>query len=238
MPTGTNPRRTFNRFKMAPGILRPIATQRRQGGPTSVVFRIVCEPCNNGWMGQIEQEAKPVFLRLFSPERTVISPDEQLRLARWVFLKLLLSDQENRDVSIYCPDACKAFKNTLAIPANVAIWLGQAATTRWNGAMYRHSARVEPGVLKTPPGDARRQNVKTLSFGAARLFFQINASTAGEWLKVEPESDHRLFLVWPRFGATALPWPPFGQLSIADCTAIANNLGMFLQRGKYLPSPE
>lgn len=52
----------------------------------SFTLRRICEDCNNGWMGQLEEAAKPVIVPLMRGERQLGTLEEAERwtLARWV----------------------------------------------------------------------------------------------------------------------------------------------------------
>ena len=49
----------------------------------SLRTRFVCAKCNNGWMGQLEQEAEPLITALAKGGRRTLGPAEQLVLATW-----------------------------------------------------------------------------------------------------------------------------------------------------------
>lgn len=57
-----------------------IATKR-------TAVRCVCQKCNNGWMSELENEIKPVLAPMINGYRTLLTPDEQMTLARWASLK-------------------------------------------------------------------------------------------------------------------------------------------------------
>jgi len=45
--------------------------------------RFVCTACNNGWMSNLENSAKPVLERLLSDQSTVLDPKDQSIIAAW-----------------------------------------------------------------------------------------------------------------------------------------------------------
>jgi len=74
----------------------PIALYRAHPDGSSTEVRVpitldsfklkrVCEPCNNGWMSQLEDAVKPILLRLIRGEMTLaeILEDERQILAKW-----------------------------------------------------------------------------------------------------------------------------------------------------------
>lgn len=49
-----------------------------------------CEPCNNGWMADLERRAKPILLPLIDGERPLLTPAEQRVIAAWTYLKAVV----------------------------------------------------------------------------------------------------------------------------------------------------
>jgi hypothetical protein len=59
----------------------------------SATLKDVCAPCNNGWMSQIEAEAKPHASALLIGEKRTLAPEAQKALAVWAYLKVLLLER-------------------------------------------------------------------------------------------------------------------------------------------------
>ncbi len=51
---------------------------------TGLTVRFVCEPCNNGWMSELENRVKPIVLRLLDKASTNLTVEEQTTLCRLV----------------------------------------------------------------------------------------------------------------------------------------------------------
>lgn len=49
-----------------------------------------CEPCNTGWMSQIERRAKLALLPLIEGEQRVLTVEEQHIIATWAYLKAVV----------------------------------------------------------------------------------------------------------------------------------------------------
>src|SRR5665213_3638735 len=52
------------------------------GGPFTKTLKIVCEPCNNEWMGGMETDAQPVLIEMFKAaathSQTTLTAEKQL----------------------------------------------------------------------------------------------------------------------------------------------------------------
>lgn len=55
--------------------------------------KVVCEPCNNGWMSKLEGEAKPILTKLMRLSTTIIDQNEQAILSFWAQKTLLMLNQ-------------------------------------------------------------------------------------------------------------------------------------------------
>ena len=62
--------------------------------PFTATLRDVCRSCNQGWMSEIEVEAKEYMEPLIAgQENIVIDPDAQWAISRWAYLKVLLFER-------------------------------------------------------------------------------------------------------------------------------------------------
>jgi len=52
----------------------------------------VCKRCNNGWMAKLEDAAKPVMSPLINGSRTILSPDNQVVIAKWLIKTAAMCD--------------------------------------------------------------------------------------------------------------------------------------------------
>lgn len=56
----------------------------RPGSTRSQSLRIVCEPCNNGWMSRVVDRARPVLTRMNYGYWGAVSGEEVAALSRWI----------------------------------------------------------------------------------------------------------------------------------------------------------
>lgn len=54
-----------------------------KGDARSQKLKVVCGPCNNGWMSILQKTTKPILLPLLARERDIIQPHETKALAVW-----------------------------------------------------------------------------------------------------------------------------------------------------------
>lgn len=87
--------------------------------------KVVCEPCNNGWMSDIERDhAKPTFAPIIDGEPFCLLPLGIKSAAIWAFKITVIADhiQSNR-LPFFTEIERTIFKERLDIPAGVQMWL-------------------------------------------------------------------------------------------------------------------
>ncbi|MCH7737462.1 MAG: hypothetical protein IH872_08695 [Chloroflexi bacterium] len=67
-------------YRMVDGEI--VRQNRRFVNNINLTVRCVCVPCNNGWMGDMEKEVKPIIESLLAGKYT-LGQDDQIALARW-----------------------------------------------------------------------------------------------------------------------------------------------------------
>jgi hypothetical protein len=55
----------------------------------------VCEDCNNGWMSRIENEAKPILVKMLKGKSFVLDKKSQAKLATWALKTMLVFNHGN-----------------------------------------------------------------------------------------------------------------------------------------------
>lgn len=71
---------------------------RRTGDPHSRRIRCVCLSCNNGWMSELQEDAKPFLVPMLKGERITLHRRAQTILASWIGMTVIVAehvDQEN-----------------------------------------------------------------------------------------------------------------------------------------------
>lgn len=71
--------------------------RRQRRKPSSVKPKIVCADCNNGWMSQLQERAKPDLVPLFRGEVTTLDQEAQARVASWLAMTAYTAAWANRD---------------------------------------------------------------------------------------------------------------------------------------------
>jgi hypothetical protein len=76
----------------------------------------VCKTCNKGWMNRLENDTKPILLKLIQAEPTLLGREQQTLVAQWVALKVMVTEW-NRPLEAFIPkEDRRAFIDNLTIP--------------------------------------------------------------------------------------------------------------------------
>jgi hypothetical protein len=175
---------------------------------------VVCEPCNNGWMSDLENdEAKPAMHDMILHGRPLcLLPRGIDSISAFAFKAVVIADHMlpahfNR---FFSPDVRQEFSRTLRVPDGVQVWLASYSNPRGLDGIFK-SAYFKP-PLKTP--HHFEIYVHTFSIGclviqvtswrwlarAARRHFNLpSLAQHAQWdaLVTEVSSHERIPIAWP-----------------------------------------
>ena len=79
------PKHTLNTVTVnRPGTPNVASLRIRAGDPLRSKARVVCEKCNNTWMSEIQNAAKPLLIPMFEGEIRVLGHATQEIIATWI----------------------------------------------------------------------------------------------------------------------------------------------------------
>jgi len=188
--------------------------------------RVVCRPCNEGWMSRVESAAKPELTSLihFAVGVRPVTVEAQLILSVWATLRSMVFESllpaERR---LFTQPQREAFKAMLEpdedpnrafqFPVRIFVWL-----TMLTGAETNARLNVTTGRNSDQPGT----DVHLANFSIGQAYFQVlafgDSAAFGDLDKARMhEATTRL---WPARDAD-LRWPPQYRLDVADWPAFA-----------------
>ncbi|MFV1985356.1 MAG: hypothetical protein ACC657_17545 [Thiohalomonadales bacterium] len=142
----------------------------RQGNLATTKFRVVCETCNNGWMSVLENEVKPIFIRIFKNEGVILKREEQDLLARWIAMKAITGEHAGDDIHVTPEPDRNSLMLDKKIPESFAIYIGNhesESDTAW--LRISQTIALDPNGPNPPLGNINR-NTQTISFICGPLF--------------------------------------------------------------------
>lgn len=115
---------------------RPIQLDaERQGIPLKpwhvyqpeLVVRAVCEHCNNGWMSQLENRAKPILQPLLEGRRCGLDIADQTTIALWTLkTAMVLEGLDPAERRVYTQVEREHLRALSAIPVRTSVWICKA----------------------------------------------------------------------------------------------------------------
>ena len=176
------------------------------------VTRAFCEPCNNGWMSDLETRVRPALEPLVLGESRTLSRDEQGLLAFWA-TKTLLGFQALEDESTEWarPDEySELYKYKAALP-NSQVWLGAG---EHEGDVAWHRAHTYAIGSEQIDGFGA-----TLAVGHAVFYLAIGYA-ARPGVRLRYDAAFALKEIWPS-ARDELRWPPAVTLPKATPEGVA-----------------
>lgn len=227
-------RETHSKSNYATRRMEPVAIKERPGWAKSSRIRVVCISCNNGWMSQIEEEAKPILTPMIKGEVTILNREEQESLARWISLKVLICEHAG-GTPISSPEVRQKFMHDRSPLRGMNIWLSRCDAAWSQSAFSRQTAsiRIDPvGTTDSYPV----QNVQTVTIGIGNAFFYIDNNLADAGFNIEFRNRGTFSRVWPVVDER-LFWPPLRALAGDGAIAISKTLLKILDdpRVKIIP---
>jgi hypothetical protein len=135
-----------------------LATFERQGHSGSKKVRVVCKPCNEGWLSNdIESVAKPVLIPLIRGRAGIVNHATQRIVSTWAAKIAMTAEHVNPDKSVIHQAERTWLKVNLLPPHGWHIWAVTYAGSKWRDlGIFQHLGRLEiPSVDNSPPLSAQ-----------------------------------------------------------------------------------
>lgn len=204
----------------------PRTTQKKlQGHSGTKTVKTVCAKCNNGWLSQIEQKAKPILESLIEGDRINLGVGEQLTLATWATKTVMIAEQLHPRID-GITQAERTWLMRKIVPLDTwVVWLAG-----YSGDAWRHLAMAQRrGRLRfTPVSDPAIEShyIHATAWGMGCVLFLVVGTT----LKSVPEFFNNydgsgLFRIWAPLPRTIL-FPPLVMLGDPEANALINILSL------------
>jgi hypothetical protein len=170
------------------------------------LFR-VCEPCNNGWMKRIQDDAKPVLLPLIKGIWEGLSAEKTKHIANWATITTMnihASIHEGSGSGVR-EEEFKAFFEAKSPLENWLIYIGRA--TGGDSLQARYSSFYARAPSSEPPTDkARNSQITTLQL--EQLIIQVIGMPRGLFPcdAIGYCIDFGVLIISPVWGGEALNW--------------------------------
>jgi hypothetical protein len=167
-----------------------------------VTVKRVCQPCNNGWLSRLEDEAKSLLTDIVQGRPVVLTPLDQERLAVWAYKTALILALTNRSGEPYFTDEeYVVFKSNQSPAPSTRIWL--ATYDGPHATWYRK--KLVSVTLETT-GESRDGHVMVATLGRVVIVQLSSRWVQFNW-SIPPSSARFLVPLWP-LASGSRTWPP------------------------------
>jgi len=195
-----------------------VKTLKKGGDIHDMQIRCVCggdakTTCNNGWMRNLEEQARPFLKPLMEGEECRISTEEQRVIAAWISLKSMVAEYNEIGVVTTSQSDRDRLRLTQMPPEQGwGIWVGNLERKDWPGYMAS-----TPFAFWPEPERAHLLGVSTDDFNGQstfqvvkKLYIQVIRCQVPELVekwKFDVRASSKLRKIWPPSGYS-LVWPP------------------------------
>lgn len=217
---------TFNwRDGNASGSPYQPTTQPRQGHVGSKKVRVVCQPCNSGWLSRLEERTKPILIPMICGDRCNLTPEYQQVLSAWAAKTSTVADcvlpRDNRisqDEKVWIMERQEP-------PQTWHVWIAAYNGESWRDlALYQHRGKLQSSPVRSPT--INFHYIHSTTFGLGHMLFLVVGTT---WDQIHTKftglEGHGLFQIYPT-RARSILWPPTQILADPQANAVANILNM------------
>lgn len=117
---------------------------RLRGRPFATTIKNVCTECNNTWMSQLQNRAKPDLLRFISGQDLDWSESGRLRIATWATMFTYTFEQAEQTLITSTPAERRNFSLTQQPPPGWLFFTGKFEGQEWQGASWRRAMLADP----------------------------------------------------------------------------------------------
>jgi hypothetical protein len=224
-PDGTHIRVRTSGFDAAGGIRDPFhdATKYRQGSPPNAKARVVCEQCNSGWMGAIQDRTKPVLVPLIEGKGASIGAEAQAAISTWITMVSMTAEYLFETPKPAIPEADRSYlMQNAEPPKDWQIWIGYYIGTKRNLPYAQARTRISMPNLPIKSDDRSFVNTQITSLSIGKLYFYVYSAAVNGLgpIRLNQEVLDRLRTIWPS-RKESFDWPP--AVGVNDQNAVALN---------------
>ena len=176
-----------------------------------IVVKAVCEPCNGGWMSELEQETMPILEPLVRGDSARLDVGSQVTLARWAAKVAVLLDHYEAGSVVLAPGDMEQISRFGQAPTGFHIRLAfrdEKELGPFNCFLTTHLA--EP-IGESRDSSAIQANSFSATLGLGRVAIAViggpGVSNPGRWV----EGGDLPLMIWPPT-ISGLEWPPMNPV--------------------------
>jgi len=193
-------------------------------GGLDLTANVVCKPCNEGWMSDIESKyAQPAMEALIIGGKTdfTISKARAKAIALFAFKTAVVIDHMGGDPPFFRRSLRYAFAAKQIIPPDVQMWFA--------GFLPMASGRIDTDYREASISQSRRLKLYVCTYLVGHFVFQVVCARYCAIPSFSPKEgfEHLAVPFWPRLPKN-VRWPP------ADVIRTPTDIVRFSERWRVL----
>jgi hypothetical protein len=201
-----------------PGAAPTSITSLKAGDPLNSKVRVVCRSCNNTWLSQLQEQAKPFLVPLIRGDRTALGRNGQERVAAWCAMATMTAEYIDPDpYSIAVSQSEREWlMNNRTAPQGWRIWIGNYQRYKWIPRWVHFTFPMLDAKDMPKPEDVEPPfpNTQITTFTVGQLYVHTMSSayseTVAKWywgLGPAPTAGKLLAQIHPH-KESIIAWPP------------------------------
>ncbi|MVA34387.1 hypothetical protein [Agrobacterium vitis] len=194
------------------------------GAPQTRKMKYVCGECNNGWMSQIEEKAKPILIEILNGNPINLNREQMRVVSDWAMLKTIVLDRDDLSMQSIPQNYRHSFRKNRDFLPNTHIYLAKYKGGDWKVA-FRHFAfgifswDTSNLTIRLPP------NTQISTFAVEKMVLQVRTSIVPD---LEIDTSLRPFTssfvkLYP-CSANSIDWPPKQPVTDPMLNIVANQI--------------
>ncbi|MFC3671445.1 hypothetical protein [Novosphingobium pokkalii] len=132
-------------------------------------LQVVCKQCNNVWMGNLQELAKPHIIALLS-DWVTLSVEASAVLAAWATMFTMVNEFADPDTAKISQQQRNYFMQNRATPPGWTVWIGRVDLQAKHPAIANHHGATI--VFQDKLGINRKVNFQSTGFSVGNILFQ------------------------------------------------------------------
>ncbi len=185
-------------------------TKHVSGDPRSRRLKVVCNACNNNWMSQVQNRAKPHLVPLIEGQEYELPRQGRSALSRWAALFSTVQEQIHVDLASVSAEDRAWIQGRSTAPNNWLIWIGRFADPSGHSRSSRTSFPVVPQEefeRRHSRAGPLRYNAQASTFLVGNLLFHNLSAPWRLRFSFPSAIERKLHRLWPTNGK-GIKWPP------------------------------
>jgi hypothetical protein len=192
--------------------------------PFTTVAGDVCEPCNTGWMHELEDSCEVLLGHLIQGHARKIRFWRQMLAATWAVKTALVWESVYPRLRTIPPDVFHTLHRTQRAEARQQVWLGQFAGAE--PYSFRRGAGHVIDAEGSDNPDGAHGYLVALTVGQLALIVYGHVMPVPAYRTLPSEFESKLVHIW-RPTLEVAYWPPPETLTETDLDLIVTSLGPF-----------